>query len=167
MTKDTYLIAHAYDQESHPEEVNFFVALSAALTGFSAFELYGTGQVLTYYHIIKEHLATSGIEQTLDSIVNGFHLSQTTAQNEQYLEKTLGSCEYASAFIRSVIKLWYLGQWYNPTKPDETYIPSAQSYSNGLVWIAIDAHPQGAKQQGFAAWAVPPQPMSGVSAGRP
>jgi len=39
---------------------------------------------------------------------------------------------------------------------DEAQVVSPQTYRGGLVWIAAGTHPQGAHQQGFGAWALPP-----------
>jgi hypothetical protein len=65
-----------------------------------------------------------------------------------------------------MIVLWYTGQWvqlprewrgrHGANAADVDAILSAESYSEGLVWDAIGAHPQGAKAPGFATWVTPP-----------
>jgi hypothetical protein len=67
---------------------------------------------------------------------------------------------------RNLIKLWYTGNWnqlpddwrktFGVLAGDSDQVVSVHSYQEGLVWPLIGAHPQGAKQQGFGAWAHPP-----------
>jgi hypothetical protein len=38
-----------------------------------------------------------------------------------------------------------------------SYVVSAAAYTEGLLWRAIGAHPQGAKAPGYGSWAVPPE----------
>jgi hypothetical protein len=69
---------------------------------------------------------------------------------------------------RNVILLWYCGTWtalsdawhaaYGASPLDATRVVSAQAYQGGLQWVAAGAHPAGAREQGFGAWAMPPQP---------
>ena len=66
---------------------------------------------------------------------------------------------------RSLMQLWYLGQWTPLPQDwvrrnglrdaDVAKILSKRSYLEGLAWDAIGAHPMGGKQQGFGAWALP------------
>ena len=68
---------------------------------------------------------------------------------------------------KNLITLWYLGQWqqmpgqwrdvHGAAATDATHMVSADAYREGLVWSAIRAHPMGAKQQGYGAWALPPK----------
>jgi hypothetical protein len=53
---------------------------------------------------------------------------------------------------QTLIKSWYTGQWGN----DALQTISGETYKEGLIWRAINAHPQGAKQQGFGTWSYPP-----------
>ena len=80
---------------------------------------------------------------------------------------------------RTLIQLWYNGTWsplsvgwYTanaariPNPPDlanlgSTYVVSAQSYIESLVWTAANTHPMGAKQPGFGTWAEPPKKGAG------
>ncbi len=67
---------------------------------------------------------------------------------------------------RNLILLWYCGTWtalpdewraVNGTSPlDTTRVESAEAYLAGLQWVVAGAHPAGARQQGFGAWAGAP-----------
>ncbi|WP_337264705.1 MULTISPECIES: hypothetical protein [unclassified Serratia (in: enterobacteria)] len=129
-----------------------FVEISSVLTGFDRFELLGTGQAAFYFDWVQTH-ATENLLLLLSTC------SKMPAENEQrqaFITTHLLASEKMSLLVRSIIKLWYLGQWFPSDDPNDTVIPSANSYQQGLVWNAIHAHPQGAKQQGFGAWSEPP-----------
>ena len=68
---------------------------------------------------------------------------------------------------RNIMKLWYLGIWYELPRPwieangaraaNITFMVSAEAYTEGLVWPAVGANPPGAKAPGYASWTGPPQ----------
>ncbi|MDK2124370.1 hypothetical protein [Parachitinimonas caeni] len=152
--KPDYAICHAYTTLKSQDDLKFFVQLSCELTGFNEVDLYGTGQVLTYYQIITDYLDKK--DAKLATLFSGLSSTLFSSQNETYLHKLINGHGQPAKVAASLIKLWYLGQWYNPDNANDTMIPSSQSYISGLVWTAIHAHPQGAKQQGFGAWSFPP-----------
>jgi hypothetical protein len=135
-----------------------FIDLSRLLTGFDRFELLGTGQAAFYYDWVQTHAA----EGFATLLATYGELPADAAQHSSFVETQLLGSEKLSTLVSSIIKLWYLGQWYSPDNPNDTQIPSANSYQQGLVWDAIHAHPQGAKQQGFGAWSEPPVTTSTV-----
>ena len=64
---------------------------------------------------------------------------------------------------RSIVLLWYLGSWYEPTDlkrqaslgrtrsiPSE--VVSAKAYTQGLVWQIAGAHPMGYSNLQFGYW---------------
>ncbi|HET9872491.1 MAG TPA: hypothetical protein VFP89_07845 [Propionibacteriaceae bacterium] len=67
---------------------------------------------------------------------------------------------------RSVAVLWYCGTWTQlpsewrarngASASDITGVVSSAAYQTGLQWTVIGAHPAGARQQGFGAWATAP-----------
>jgi hypothetical protein len=129
-----------------------FIDLSVLLTGFDRFELLGTGQAAFYYEWVQTHAA-----EHFPTLLSTYSEQPTaTTQHQSFIETHLLGSEKLSTLVRSIIKLWYLGQWFSPDNPGQTVIPSAGSYQQGLVWNAIHAHPQAAKQQGFGAWSEPP-----------
>jgi len=152
--KPNYSICQPYTSLHAMDELKFFVQLSCELTGFSEVELFGTGQVPAYFKIITDYLDRN--KEKLDALFSGLTNASASEENTAYLRALLNEQGRAAKVAATLIKLWYLGQWYDPENPNETMIPSSQSYANGLVWTAIQAHPQGAKQQGYAAWSVPP-----------
>lgn len=149
-----------------------FVAISVVMTGYSRAELYGTGCAADYWHqfgqvtpdlILAEFLTGA---QVLEQM-----LAKDPAAVDQQIRSRYLSSEKLGPLARSLVQLWYLGQWvplpqawrrsFGASRFDTSKIISALAYKEGLVWDAIGAHPMGAKQQGFGAWSVAP-PKSGV-----
>jgi hypothetical protein len=138
-----------------------FVALSAALTGYRAAELLGTGMAEPYLDritaIVGEPLA-SRLWTVGRDVVQRAGGDDLDAQLELRIldDPDLGPPS------RNVIVLWYTGQWLQLPGPwrdrhgagplDVDHIISPDAYVAGLMWDAIGAHPQGAKAPGFATW---------------
>ena len=143
-----------------------FVALSAALTGYTGAELHGTGMSATYLAhvtaIVGESFATR-LWQVGHAVVHrAGHDLDTEIELRLLDDPDLGPV------ARNLIVLWYTGQWvqlprewrqrHGANPNDVDVILSADSYTEGLVWDSIGAHPQGAKAPGFATWVAPPKP---------
>lgn len=134
--------------------VDRFLALSAALTGFNRVELQGTGMTSAYLSAIGELVPEAIVERLLD-------------RAEGPVDEVLADGELGPV-ARSVILLWYTGAWTPPPDDghpaggaaalEERRVVSGDAYVAGLQWVAAGAHPVGARQQGFGAWAVPPEP---------
>jgi hypothetical protein len=105
------------------------------LTGFDEIELIGTGMAEEYLRTIQEDLPVG----VVDDLLGG------PADVEAVLaDSTLGPV------ARDLIVLWYCGSWRGEVLSPDAYVA-------GLQWVAAGAHPIGAKQQGFGAWALPPE----------
>jgi hypothetical protein len=144
-----------------------FVAFSARVTAFSAFELLGTGQA-------EDYLATvAGVvgEDTLADLLAADAAIRARAADEAEAERLLRAeilgDEKFGPVARNIIKLWYIGTWYALPREwhdafgredtDRTFVVSATAYIEGLVWPAIGANPPGAKGPGYGTWALPPR----------
>ena len=122
-----------------------FVELSAALTGFSRVDLLGTGVADLYWNTAIKQTG----EDTADQLLAAW---QTVKDSPDSLETALRNEILSQPFLgpiaRNIIKMWYLGQWGD----NANTTVSSEAYQQGLVWIAINAHTQGANQQGFGTW---------------
>ena len=69
---------------------------------------------------------------------------------------------------RSIVLLWYLGSWYEPTdlkkqataaKPDRisSEVVSPKAYTQGMVWQIAGAHPMGYSNLQFGYWSRSPR----------
>lgn len=126
-----------------------FLALSAALTGYSVAELQGTG--------IAEDIAEKMFLQKGTALCEQLsHLWQETEDPEAILHDP-----QVGPMARELIAAWYTGQWGNSLYATNDTI-SSQAYIQALVWKAVQAHPMGAKQQGFGTWAYAPDYLEGL-----
>jgi hypothetical protein len=163
--KPVVLMTNATEQQEQSAQ---FAALSAILTGYSTAELYGTGCLEDYQQHVLKVLPPDLCAAFFASGPDLLELKDADPEEawrrvrQEYL-----SSEAFGPPARALIELWYLGQWsplpedwrqaYGSSRFDVAKIISARAYKEGLVWNAIGAHPMGAKQQGFGAWALPPQ----------
>jgi hypothetical protein len=144
-----------------------FYALSVVLTGYSAFELHGTGVGQAYFEAVNKIVGDEIFAELLTTFRD---VEQQADGEEDKLEREMRnrilSNPKLGPIARSIIKMWYLGnwsqlpqEWYDKySKPSQTvadYVISAQSYVEGLVWKAMGSHPMGAKWPGFGTWSEP------------
>lgn len=132
-----------------------FLDLSVTLTGFSEFHLLGTGLSDTYRTALETIVPTHVLHRLL---------------NENSEPATLLADQDLGPVARNVILMWYCGTWTplpeewrerNGTSPlDTRHVISAEAYRSGLQWVTAGAHPAGAYQQGFGAWALPPNALT-------
>lgn len=150
------------------EDTEGFLALSATLTGFSAFRLTGTGQV-------EAHLAAvTGIVGTpvMSDLIAAFRAAEQSAAGdasamERALRRLILSDARLGPVARNIIKLWFVGTWYQlpadwreahgSAAQDQDFVVSPAAYTEGLLWPAIGANPAGAKPLGYGIWATQPR----------
>jgi hypothetical protein len=138
-------------------DLDAFVALSAALTGFRPEELRATGLVGRHLDTVRGQAAGGPYRALVDHsgpVGNEWPIgSDTTDPNLQ-------------EFARAVTYLWYTGVW--PAGPEQrASIAAPEAYAQALVWKTFQGHPPGTSAPGFGSWSRPPaRPGTGVS-GRP
>ena len=76
----------------------------------------------------------------------------------------------AKYLARSIVLMWYLGAWYEPTElkalaQDPTHfvgytVISAKAYTQGWLWRVAQAHPMGYSDMQFGYWTRPPEPLT-------
>jgi hypothetical protein len=147
------------------ERTDDFLALSELLTGYGRLDLAGTGQVEEYLRLLAAVLPAGVLDELL-----------CTARREAAVERLILGDPKLGPVARNIILLWYRGTWaalpeqwraaYGASPLDTDHVVSAAAYQAGLQWLAAGAHPAGALQQGFGAWAVPPEGAEGMSVGR-
>jgi hypothetical protein len=144
-----------------------FLSLSATLTGYSRFRLLGTGQAGPYLVATREAVGDDVLGDLLSTFAA---VHDNTAGDEQALDRALRarilSDDRLGPVARNVIKMWFVGTWYQLPQewrdvhaaraPDSTHVVSPTSYTEGLLWPTIGANPPGAKGQGFGSWVGPP-----------
>ena len=78
--------------------------------------------------------------------------------------------ENQTAVAQAILKLWYLGSWYQPfgiagaAKGKETVV-SDQAYIKGLAWQSMQSHAMGNSTLTFGYWDKPPAASLQVTTG--
>ena len=124
-----------------------FLEVSALLTGFSQTELKATGMAESYYNTILQYTDKESIDYFFLDLNTLLHSSGHTPKKiEAALARDFMPDSSYSGLAKSIIMLWYTGNW------GDTVVSSA-SYIQGLMWDAAHSHPPGAKQPGYGSWA--------------
>lgn len=144
-----------------------FLQLSSVLTGHSLFTLQGTGQAKMYYTTLSSVIGQEYTETLLSRFASLTDQAQgEEAQLHDLLRKHLLSDPKLGPLARNLIKMWYVGSWYElpeawrtaygVNENDRTFVVSSGAYIEGLLWPTIGAHPAGAKAPGYGSWNAPP-----------
>lgn len=154
----------------HADQIGFqdFLSLSSVVTGFTAFQLQGTGQAESYFSTLIDILG----EPTVVALLRTFRQVQQEAGEDaaaldRLLRAAIFSDEKLGPIARNLIKLWYVGTWYQlpavwrgvfgELEKDTTVVVSPAAYTEGLLWPVIGANPAGAKGPGYGTWGAPPR----------
>ena len=145
------------------ERLDAFLDLSEAITGFSKVRLHGTGQVDDYYATVVD---VAGAD-VLDALLDAWARVQGEADLDDGLRRVIFGDPHLGPIARNVIKLWYVGMWYELPKEwsdaygarerDVTFTVSPTAYTEALLWPAMGTNPPGAKAPGYGSWTGPPQ----------
>lgn len=150
---------------SDSTRVKVFLGLSAELTGFSEFDLQGTGETASYLDAAIAAVGEPVLDDLLSahSAVDGSPEERTTQLRQQILgDPKLGPV------ARNIIKMWFSGVWNQlpaawvsrygiASQPNASYAVRPSSYAEGLLWKTIGANPPGARAPGYGSWAEPPR----------
>jgi len=162
--------------EAH--DIEGFLDLSVALTGVSKFELQGTGQASLFYSTSQDILGDRILTELLQAFQNARARADSGAVSlsESIQQDVLGS-EKHGPIARNIIKLWYLGTWYQLPgawrnsfgvhPKDVTFVLSPAAFTEGLLWPTLGVNPPGAKAQGYGSWAGKPYPLDTQSGNPP
>jgi hypothetical protein len=145
-----------------------FLIFSAEATAFTVFELRGTGQAQAYLDTTDEIVDPKVLDCLLtryDDVLAAAAVGPSTTQD--LLRRDILSDPLLGPVARNIAKMWFVGVWYELPRAwteafgaregNATFVVSAQSYTEGLLWPAIGANPPGARAPGFGSWAQPPR----------
>jgi hypothetical protein len=176
---DTPALAQSADLNS-PQDMDAFVKLSAALTGVAAGKLAPATDSIEikqdYFKWVnaKQPAAFVSLLQIAKAAAlqiptdNGGVIAQDKVDQ---LVKTIEAREDTKFLAHSIVLMWYLGSWYEPsdlkaltgpTPPrfiDHTVI-SPKAYTQGWLWRVVQAHPMGYSELQFGYWTREPEPIA-------
>jgi hypothetical protein len=141
---------------------DLFLGISSVLTGFSRVQLLGTGMADEYLSTLEAVLD----EDVLNDLLGAYARLPAGDEREAAVASEILGEQKLGPVAWNLILLWYCGTWtalpedwresFGRSPLDTDRVISADAYVAGLQWVAAGAHPAGARQQGFGAWALPP-----------
>ena len=144
-----------------------FLLICSEITGYTSFELEGTGLVDSYHQLLRQILGPQVTEEFAKSIDNVLVTEPDTVERQAAVERVLEPPSQFWPVISGLVSLWYLGTWNQlpdswyaavglalPGKNDagRTHVPSQLGYIEQLSYKTADTHPPGAKPTGFGSW---------------
>jgi hypothetical protein len=156
------------------KRADLFLRLSELLTGFGGIDLLGTGLAGSYLRVVDDILPPG----VLDELLAAFARLPAGLDRGAAVKTTILANRKLGPVARNVILMWYRGTWtrlpdewrsaYGTSPLDTDHVVSAEAYRSGLQWVAAGAHPAGALQQGYGAWAsAPNEPARSPAANAP
>lgn len=148
-----------------------FLGLSVALTGFPKFNLQGTGQAPLYFSTILDIVGESNFFELLRT----FREIEAKAKEDdailaEGLRHNIFSSNKLGPISRNIIKLWYVGTWYQlpdswrdtfgSYEKDTTFVVSPVAFTEGLLWPTLGVNPPAAKAQGYGTWGLKPSVLN-------
>lgn len=151
------------------ELIEHFLEFSVAITGFSKFNLQGTGQASLYFSTIYDIVGENIFRELLETF-HKLKLKAESTNNPSVLQKELRAQIFGSEKLgpiaRNILKLWYVATWYQlppswqesfgTKENDKTFVVSPQAYPEGLLWPTLGVNPPAAKAPGYGTWSTHP-----------
>lgn len=160
-----------------PENMETFAKLSAALTGIAKARLApDTDPINIKQEYFKQasdpkHAATFAallqMAKNTNLQIPGPDTDGIIKQDDvDKLVAKIEANEDTRFLARSIVLMWYLGSWYEPsdlqalTKPNPRpfshTVISPKAYTQGWLWRVVQAHPMGYSDMQFGYWTRPP-----------
>ena len=143
-----------------------FIGLSAVLTGFNKSIIAPNIDPVDIKTTYLEEF-NSKVESKLDTeILSNYAFLEKEDKSDQEIGEAMLDSSNGEDFVmacRSLIFLWYSGAWPTiiPATVDQpastiSSLVSSKSYTAGLVWQVMQAHPMGDSNYQYGYWAEPP-----------
>jgi hypothetical protein len=153
---------------SAQDQLQAFVAFSAAVTGFTEVDLQGTGQAEEYRSTVEGAVSAEILAELLETWARISAEAQGEgSQLDNLLRRDVFSDPKLGPVARNIVKMWYVGIWYELSPAwinafgalaqNRTFMVSASAYVSGMLWPTIGGNPPGARGPGFASWTGPPR----------
>jgi hypothetical protein len=149
------------------ERADVFLGLSALLTGFDHVQLLGSGMTDSYLQTLEDVLP----EDVLTDLLRAYEALPADDGREAAVVRYILRSARLGPVAQNLMILWYCGTWtalpddwraaHGSSPLDIDRVISPEAYVAGLQWVAAGAHPIGARQQGFGAWALAPEGVMG------
>ena len=144
-----------------------FLAFSSEVTAYPVFELRGTGLAEAYLTTVTDVVGHRVVDTLLDRYDAAVAAADGGGNLPDLLRRELFSDPWLGPVARNVVKMWFVGIWYElprawtdaygALQKNVMFTVSAAAYTEGLLWPSIGANPPGARAPGFGSWAQPPR----------
>jgi Membrane bound FAD containing D-sorbitol dehydrogenase len=159
----TLLPKSAARSDPAPADFDDFIQASAALTGIDASKLKPTVDPIDVKTEYFDWVRTRSPE-AFSNLLAFFRSASNHARFPDSLFESPQSNTEIGWLARSIILLWYLGTWYDPSElrnVDQQLTPkiiSAKAYTQGWIWRVAQTHPMGYSEWAFGYWHDDPPP---------
>ena len=143
-----------------------FIQFSSVITHFNELAIKGTGQSEVYFSLLEKMIGTRNFNALLDCFSTLAKQTSKLDKLETSISQIMLTDPLYGPLTLNLVQLWYAGSWqqlpddwrnrYGQSSLDTDHVVSPEAYTEGLVWPAMETHPQGAKQPGFGTWQFPP-----------
>jgi hypothetical protein len=159
----TLLPKFAAGSDPAPAEFDDFIQMSAALTGIDSSKLKPKVDPIDvkteYFDWVR-----SRSPEAFSGLLTFFRSASHKERFPDSLFESPQSNTEIGWLARSIILLWYLGAWYDPSElrnVDQQLKPkiiSAKAYTQGWIWRVAQTHPMGYSEWAFGYWQDDPPP---------
>lgn len=163
------------------QDMMAFLLLSAALTGvhvtnlapefaLDKSEILNSDPGVDPINIKNAYFAWINVNDSTPSFAKLIQLAKDNRESAISIIAAVNASDDNTKFLaRSIVLLWYLGSWYKPedlktnsatpgtraVTPSE--VVSAKTYTQGLIWQIVGAHPMGYSNLQFGYWSRDPR----------
>ena len=163
------------------QDMMAFLLLSAALTGvhvtnlapefaLDKSEILNSDPGVDPINIKNAYFAWINVNDSTPSFAKLIQLAKDNRELAISIIAAVNASDDNTKFLaRSIVLLWYLGSWYKPedlktnsatpgtraVTPSE--VVSAKTYTQGLIWQIVGAHPMGYSNLQFGYWSRDPR----------
>jgi hypothetical protein len=163
------------------QDMMAFLLLSAALTGVHVVnlapefvpdksEILNSDPGVDPINIKNSYFAWINVNDSTSSFAKLIQLAKDNRESAISIIAAVNASDDNTKFLaRSIVLLWYLGSWYKPgdlktnsvtpgtraVTPSE--VVSAKTYTQGLIWQIVGAHPMGYSNLQFGYWSRDPR----------
>lgn len=150
--------------------MNNFIGLSAVLTGFNQNVLapgldpvdIKTAYLSEWQTQVANESGDNGLTDAILALYQSLS-AQTPPLSDQQIGEAMLSDDNGDEFVlacRKLIFLWYMGAWPNVmADTTSSNMLSSESYTSGLVWKVMQAHPMGDSNYRYGYWSQDPGPL--------
>jgi hypothetical protein len=163
------------------QDMMAFLLLSAALTGvhvanlapefaLDKSEILNSDPGVDPINIKNAYFAWINVNDSTPSFAKLIQLAKDNRESAISIIAAVDASDDNTKFLaRSIVLLWYLGSWYKPEDLKTNSAPpgaravtpsevvSAKTYTQGLIWQIVGAHPMGYSNLQFGYWSRDPR----------